>query len=105
MKITFLGAGSTVFVKNDTFGGNLSPKNVKKVQKMKIKSKKERERFSVFAANDKCFVCDSTHQLTWNEIYRGRNRSNSMKYVFCLRMCLNCHREYQEDVLFNELWH
>ena len=80
-----------------------------KIDKMKNKSKKqtkkERERFSVFTANDKCMICDSTYQLTWNEIYRGRNRSNSMKYGFCLRMCLNCHREYQEDAIFNELWH
>lgn len=76
---------------------------------MKRKSNKlaklERKRTSVFTSDNKCFVCDSTHQLTWNEIYRGRNRPNSMKYGFCLRMCLKCHREYQEDILFNELWH
>lgn len=100
---------STIFVKNDTFGDNLSPKNAKKVQNMKFKSNKlaklERTRFSVFTNNDKCFICDSTYQLTWNEIYRGRNRTNSMKYGFCLRMCLNCHREYQEDVLFCDYWH
>lgn len=100
---------STIFVKNDTFGDNLSPKNAKKVQNMKFKSNKlaklERTRFSVFTNNDKCFICDSTYQLTWNEIYRGRNRTNSMKYGFCLRMCLNCHREYQEDMLFCDYWH
>lgn len=118
---------STVFVKNGTFYNRNTQNNQKTVQnflqnsakhckhstntlqKMKNKSNKlaklERKRFSVFTANDRCMVCKSTYQLTWNEIYRGRNRINSMKYGFCLRMCLNCHREYQEDVLFNELWH
>lgn len=126
---------STVFVKNGTFGENLSPKNAKKMQNSKIKSNNsqiknsayslhnsaetlqkmknksnklanlERKRFSVFTANDRCMVCKSTYQLTWNEIYRGRNRINSMKYGFCLRMCLNCHKNYQDDVLFNKLWH
>ena len=79
------------------------------MQKMKNKSnkqaKKERERFSVFTSADRCFVCKSTYQLTWNEMYRGRNRYNSMKDGFCLRMCLNCHRKYQDDAFFNDFWH
>lgn len=99
----------TFFVKNDTFYNRNTQNNQKTVQKLKKRTKKqakkERERFSVFTASDKCFVCDSTYQLTWNEIYRGRNRSNSMKYGFCLRMCLSCHSEYQEDADFNDLWH
>lgn len=81
----------------------------KKSPVMKSKSnkqaKKERDRFSVFTTKEKCFVCKSTYQLTWNEIYRGRNRSNSMKYGFCLRMCLDCHRKYQDDINFNDYWH
>ena len=76
---------------------------------MKNKSKKlaklERDRFSVFTNDDKCFVCGSTYQLTWNEIYRGKNRPNSMQDGFCLRMCLDCHRKYQDDAQFNEFWH
>jgi len=68
----------------------------KKQQIIKKRSKKlvkkEKNRYSVFTSKDKCFVCDSKYQLTWNEIFRGRNRINSMKYGFCLRMCLNCHR-------------
>jgi len=123
---------STIFVKNGTFytkNAQNNQKNVhyllnnsqiinsaeslqssaKTLQKMKNKSNKlaklERKRKSVFTDNDRCMVCKSTYQLTWNEIYRGRNRTNSMKYGFCLRMCLNCHREYQEDANFNELWH
>ena len=123
---------STIFVKNGTFCSKNAQNNQKTVHylsnnnqirnsayslqnsakalhKMKNKSnrlaKLERKRFSVFTTNDRCMVCKSTYQLTWNEIYRGRNRSNSMKYGFCLRMCLNCHKEYQEDAVFNEHWH
>jgi len=99
----------TIFVKNDTFCTKNAKNSKRNIQNLKNKSKKqvkkERERFSVFTTNDRCMVCESTYQLTWNEIFRGRNRSNSMKYGFCLRMCLNCHREYQDDVIFNELWH
>ena len=76
---------------------------------MKNKSNKlaklERNRFSVFTDDDRCFVCGSTYLLTWNEIYRGKNRPNSMQDGFCLRMCLTCHRKYQDDVAFNEFWH
>lgn len=75
------------------------------VQKSKKQAKKERERYSVFTASDYCMVCKSTYLLTWNEIFRGRNRSNSMKYGFCLRMCLSCHQQYQEDITFNDYWH
>lgn len=111
---------NTIFVKNGTFYTKNAQNNQKTVQnylqssakilqKMKNKSnkqaKKERERFSVFTSSDRCFVCKSTYQLTWNEIYRGRNRSNSMEDGFCLRMCLNCHREYQDDTNFNDFWH
>lgn len=77
--------------------------------KMKNKSNKlaklERKRFSVFTDDKQCFVCKSTYQLTWNEIFRGRNRLKSMKYGFCLRMCLKCHSEKQENIEFNDFWH
>ena len=100
---------STVFVKNGTFYNRNAHSTVNNSAKMKNKSNKlaklEQKRFSVFTSNDKCFICDSAYQLTWNEIYRGRNRTNSMKYGFCLRMCLSCHREYQDDAIFNDLWH
>ena len=66
----------------------------------------ERNRFSVFTNNkDKCMFCSATTNLTWHEIFRGRNRANSIKYGFCLRMCLNCHEEKQEDAFFNNFWH
>lgn len=88
----------------------LKEKSPLKSGKMKNKSNKlaklEKDRFSVFTNNkDKCMFCSATTNLTWHEIFRGRNRANSMKYGFCLRMCLNCHEEKQEDVIFNDFWH
>lgn len=78
--------------------------------KMKNKSNKlaklERNRFSVFTNNkDECFICKSTYQLTWHEIFAGRNRRNSMEDGFCLRLCLHCHEKKQEDIYFNDFWH
>jgi len=98
---------SAVFLQNSA--KNLQ-KTSKKVANMKNKSKKlsklERDRFSVFTDDkNKCMFCPATTNLTWHEIYAGRNRRNSMVYGFCLRMCLNCHEEKQEDVEFNEFWH
>lgn len=69
-------------------------------------SKLEKNRFSLFSKNTaKCYFCPSTDNLTWHEIFRGRNRSNSMKYGLCLRMCLKCHKKYQDDLFFNDFWH
>lgn len=69
-------------------------------------SKLERNRTSLFTDNkDKCMFCSSTYQLTWHEIYSGRNRQNSMKYKLCLRMCKRCHEEKQNDKDFNAFWH
>ncbi len=78
--------------------------------KLKSKSNKlaklERNRSSVFTDNkDKCMFCHATTNLTWHEIFAGRNRLNSMKCGFCLRMCLNCHEEKQENADFNDFWH
>lgn len=78
--------------------------------KLKNKSNKltklEKNRFSLFTDDkDKCMFCSSETNLTWHEIFRGRNRQNSMKYGLCLRMCLKCHELYQEDPIFNDLWH
>lgn len=79
-------------------------------KKMRVKSselaKLERSRYSVFTDNkDKCMFCPATTNLTWHEIYAGRNRQNSMKDGLCLRMCLLCHKKKQEDTQFNEFWH
>ncbi len=77
---------------------------------MKNKSNKlaklERNRKSVFTNDkDKCMFCSATTNLTWHEIFAGRNRKNSMEDGFCLRMCLLCHESKQEDTQFNEFWH
>ena len=88
----------------------LKEKSPLKSGKMKNKSNKlaklEKDRFSVFS-NDKerCYLCGSSYNLTWHEIFRGANRRNSMKFGFCLRLCLNCHEEKQEDIIFNDFWH
>lgn len=81
-----------------------------KKSKMHNKSKKltklERNRYSVFSDNiESCYLCGSTHNLTWHEVYAGRNRQNSMKFGFCLRLCLNCHSEEQENSQFNAYWY
>ena len=70
------------------------------------RAKLERKRFSLFSKDTKhCYFCSSGYELTWHEIFRGRNRQNSMKYGLCLRMCSSCHELYQEDKYFNDLWH
>ena len=69
-------------------------------------AKMERERFSLFTDDDsKCMLCGSKYQLTWNEIFRGKNRKLSMKYGLVQRLCLSCHMKHQDDPVFNEIWH
>ena len=87
-----------------------SNKTYKQYKSMKQRTSKqaklERERFSLFSTNkNKCYFCHSTYNLTWHEIFEGKNRRNSMKYGLCLRMCLSCHRTYQENNYFKEEWH
>ena len=82
----------------------------KNTRKMKKKSNKlvklEKKRFSLFTSDaKKCYFCSSSYHLTWHEIFRGKNRPNSIKYGLCLRMCLNCHEKYQDDKEFNDFWH
>jgi len=69
-------------------------------------NKLERDRFSLFTDDDsKCMLCGSTYKLTWNEVFRGKNRKLSMQYGLCQRLCLDCHRKYQDDPVFNDIWH
>ena len=69
-------------------------------------AKLERNRFSIFTDDtSKCMFCGSSYNLTWHEIFAGRNRQNSMIYGLCLRMCFNCHKLNQEDKDFNDYWH
>ena len=84
-------------------------KKCTKIVKMRQKNSKlaklEQNRFSLFTDDkNKCMFCNSTYQLTWHEIYCGRNRQNSMRFGLCLRMCLRCHELKQEDRQFNEEW-
>ncbi len=80
--------------------------NLNKNKKSKKLEKLEKDRFSLFSNNiNKCYLCPSTTDLTWHEIFRGKNRSNSMKYGLCLRLCYNCHERYQENKNFNDYWH
>lgn len=91
---------------------NCKHKEYKKLINFQMKNKSsklaklERERYSVFTDDkDKCIICSSTKNLTWHECFPGRNRQRSMQFGFCLRMCLACHEENQEDKFFNQLWH
>lgn len=88
---------------------SLTKEQQKKI-KMQNKSNKlaslEKNRYSVFSDDtEKCYLCDSTYKLTWHEIYAGRNRQNSMRYGLCLRLCLNCHSNNQNNAVFNDYWH
>ena len=74
--------------------------------KTKKLAKLEKNRFSIIYPNEnKCCLCPNSINLTWHEIYRGRNRQNSIKYGLCLRLCINCHELYQENKKFNDYWH
>lgn len=92
--------------KNAQLQEKTSPKKTKMHNKSKKLAKLERDRFSVFTDNkDKCMFCNATTNLSWHEVFAGRNRQNSMEDGFCLRMCLLCHETKQEDTQFNEFWH
>lgn len=71
---------------------------------MKAKTKRlktlERNRFSILTeVTDRCYNCHSTTNLTWHELFEGRNRQLSMKYGCCIRLCLKCHRKLQGNDL------
>lgn len=76
---------------------------------MKKKSKElarlEKNRKSVFYEDlSKCMYCGSSYEMTKHEIYEGRNRKNSMIYGFVLPLCLNCHRNLQNNHEFYTKW-
>lgn len=75
-------------------------------QKSKELAQLERNRFSILGSTkNECYMCPATTNLTWHEVFRGKNRLNSMKYGLCLRLCDKCHEKYQEDKEFNNYWH
>ena len=85
---------------------------------MKAKTKRlkelERNRFSILSDDPtKCFHCGTTRDLTWHELFEGRNRQLSMKYGCCIRLCIRCHHKLQYNDLpykimcknrFNEIY-
>ena len=83
----------------------------RKTQKLK---ELEHNRYSLLTTNnDICFNCHTPFNLTWHELFEGRNRQLSMKYGCCIRLCHNCHRKLQGNDLkykilcknkFNELY-
>ena len=74
-------------------------------QKSSKQTKIEKERFSLFTDDlSKCYFCDNKKD-DMHEIFSGRNRANSMKYRLCLPICRSCHIKYQNDHIFNEIWH
>ena len=74
-------------------------------QKTSKQAKLEKERFSLFTDDlSKCYFCNNKKN-DMHEIFGGRNRANSMKYGLCLPICRSCHIKYQNDPVFNEIWH
>jgi len=100
---------STNLIKNDTFQENISPKNAKKVENMKNKSKKlaklERDRFSVFTDDlEHCILCGKKKN-DLHEVFGGRNRLNSIKFNLVIPLCRECHSLNQNNPFFNDHWH
>ncbi len=74
-------------------------------QKSSKQAKFEENRFSLFTDDlSKCYFC-SKPKNDIHEIFGGRNRTTSMKYGLCLPVCRSCHIKYQNNPLFNEIWH
>ena len=74
-------------------------------QKTNKQTKLEKTRFSLFTDDlSKCYFCGKPKNDI-HEIFGGRNRANSMKYGLCLPICRGCHKTYQNDRVFNEIWH
>ena len=75
---------------------------------MKKKSSKlaklEKSRFSIFTEDlDTCIVCGMT-ATDMNEIFRGRNRQNSMKWGLCIPMCRRCHSTLTDNIELETKW-
>ena len=65
----------------------------------------ERNRFSLFTDNlTKCYFCPNKKDHM-HEIFSGCRRQLSMKYGLCLPICESCHSKYQNNKVFNDLWH
>lgn len=68
-------------------------------------AKLERSRFSIFTDDlETCMLCGN-EATDLNEIFRGRNRQNSMKWGAVMPLCRKCHNKltYNENNL-EEIW-
>lgn len=67
-------------------------------------SKLERNRWSLFTDDlDTCIIC-KMKATDMNEIFRGRNRQNSMKYGLCIPMCRRCHTSLTDNYELETEW-
>lgn len=73
-------------------------------QKSSKLAKLERSRFSIFTDDlETCIVCGMT-ATDMNEIFRGRNRQNSMKWGLCIPMCRRCHSHLTDNTELETKW-
>ena len=77
-------------------------------EKMKKKSstlaKLERSRWSLFTDDlDTCMLCGMS-ATDLNEIFRGRNRQNSMKYGAVMPLCRKCHTYMTDNAELENKW-
>lgn len=75
---------------------------------MKYKTNKlaklEKSRFSIFTDDlDTCMFCGMS-ATDLNEIFRGRNRQNSMKWGLCIPMCRRCHSHLTDNTKLETKW-
>lgn len=75
---------------------------------MKYKTKKlanlEKNRFSIFTNNlNICMFC-GMKATDLNEIFRGRNRKNSMKYGAVIPLCRRCHCKITDNYNLEMKW-
>jgi hypothetical protein len=73
-------------------------------QKSSKLAKLERSRFSIFTDDlDTCMFCGMS-ATDLNEIFRGRNRRNSMKYGAVQPLCRKCHSKITNNTELENKW-
>jgi hypothetical protein len=73
-------------------------------QKSSKLAKLERSRFSIFTDDlDTCMFCGLS-ATDLNEIFRGRNRRNSMKWGAVIPLCRNCHNKITDNIELETKW-
>jgi 5-methylcytosine-specific restriction endonuclease McrA len=67
-------------------------------------AKLERNRFSIFTDDlDTCMFC-GRYASDLNEVFRGRNRQNSMRYGAVQPLCRVCHNKITNNVPLENEW-